>query len=123
MSIRVDAYTSGGIATGVVERPGALLRDEQAEPAGSAVEVPRPSVAHLVLERGGLVLHREPHVVDPGVDQVGEGEVEQLVAPRERQRRFRALQREDVHAPAGTTGLHDRQDPRRVHGTIVVHAP
>ena len=107
-----------GVAVGealLVHRAGALLRDQEAQPATRAVEVPRPAVAHLVLEGRGLVLHREPDVVDPRVDEVGQREVEQLVAAGERQCRLRPLQGEHVHPPTRATGLDDREDRRGLH--------
>ena len=107
-----------GVAVGealLIHRAGALLRDQEAQPATRAVEVPRPAVAHLVLEGRGLVLHREPDVVDPRVDEVRQREVEQLVAPAERQCRLRPLQGEHVHPPTSTAGLDDREDLRGLH--------
>ncbi len=91
-----------GVALGealLVEGALALPRHDQPQATAGAVEVPGPTVAHLLLERLRLVGHREPDVVDAGVDQVGQREVEQLVGAGEGQRRLRPLRGQDVHPP------------------------
>lgn len=82
-----------GVAAGepVLHRANALLRCEDSQPSAGAIEVPWAPVGDLVTDRVRLVLHREQHIVDAGVVQVRQREVEQPVDPREWHRRLGAL--------------------------------
>ena len=108
----------------LVGGPGAFLRHHQPQPAAVAVEVPGAPVGHLLLEAGPEVGHREPHIRDAAVREVGQGEVDELVDPGERQRRLGPLTGQHVHAVARTSGLDEGEDAgarHAGHGDMPVH--
>ena len=120
VAVEVVAVAAGEAVDG--ERAPALLRHQPAQPAAGAVEVPGAARGEVPVERGGLVLHREPDVGDAAVRQVGQGDVDELVAAAERQGRLGALAGEDVHPGALPPGLDDRQHlRRRPHAATVPH--
>ena len=102
----------------LVHPAGALVGQQDPQPAEVAVEVPRPAVGHLLLERRALELQREPDVADAGVGEVGQREVDQLVHACERQRGLRALAGQHVHAAADAAGLDQREHARSGHPRV-----
>lgn len=86
-----------------------LLGHDDPEAAASPVQVPGPPARDESGEAPRLVLHAQPDVVDVGVVQVRQREVDQLVVPRERQRRFGTPIGQDLHTGTTPAGLHDRE--------------
>jgi hypothetical protein len=67
------------------------LEDDHA--AVCAVEIPRPPVADVVVEGVRLVLGQDGHIVQPGIDTVAEGEVDDAILAGAGSRRLWALER------------------------------
>lgn len=103
-----------GVAGAEALGPAGLpfLRHEPPVAAAGAVEVPGPPTGEVAVERGRLVLHRDPHVRDAAVAEVAQCEVDELVAAGEGEGGLGALTREDVHPGALTTRLDDPDDLR-----------
>jgi len=94
---------------------------EGAKAAVRPVEVPGPATREMRGERVRLVLLEHPDVPDPAVVAVGEREVDEPVDAGERQRRLRALRRQDLEAAAFTARKHEREDfgAGAAHGGIM----
>ena len=67
---------------------------EHVQPAAAAREVPARAAAEVVHQREVAALHDDPDVADAGVHHVGEREVDQAIAPAERERRAGAVEAE-----------------------------
>ena len=96
-------------------RAGAGLGHHAAEASAVAVHAPGAAAGQVVVDRCDLVLHAHPDVLHLGVEQPGQGEVDQPVHTSERQRRLGALTGEHIHArpwpPAWTI---PSTSPRRI---------
>ena len=97
------------------------VRLEQLHAAAVAVEVPRAAEADVVVERARVVLGQDHHVVDVGVDAVGQREIDDPVLAPERDRRLGPLLGQDREALALTAGEDHRHGP--FHGPSSLQDP
>ena len=102
-----------GVAVGhpVVGFP-ALERRQNLQAAVGAVEVPRPAVGEMVVEGMRFVLLDHPHVVEPAVGHIRQGDVDEAVHAGERHGRFGPALGQRTEAAAGATGEHDDEHTR-----------
>jgi hypothetical protein len=85
----------------------ALERRQDLQPAMGSVEVPRAATGQVVVECVRLVLLDDPHVLQPAVGDLREGDVDQPVHAAERQRRLRTTIGERRQTTARATSQHD----------------
>ena len=90
------------------------VRLEQLDPALVAVQVPRPAQADVVVEGARVVLGQDDDVVDPGVDAVGQGEVDDPVLATEWDRRLGPFLGQDRQALTLTAGEDDGHRPLHI---------
>jgi len=80
----------------------------------TAIEIPRPAEADVVVERPGVVLGQDDDVMDIGVDAVRQREIDDPVLAAEGDRGLGPLLRQDRQAFAFAAGKDDRHRP--LHG-------
>jgi hypothetical protein len=105
------AVAPDGVGVALVEAVllGPQLGREQAQAPVGPVQVPGPAVGQLVVERLQPVLLQHPDVLDPGVDAVGEREVDQPVDAGEGERRLGPPRGEQLQPASLTAGQHERE--------------
>jgi hypothetical protein len=89
---------------------------QDAQPAGVAVQVPRPAVEQVVVELVRLELLHHPHVGQAAVHAAAEREVDEVVDAGERERGLGARGGEGAEARPLAAGEDERENLRTWHG-------
>ena len=83
-----------------------------------SIQVPRPPVGKVVIERVRFILLHDPHILQPAVRHLGQGDVDQAIHPPEGQRRLGAPIGERRKASACAAGQDDDEDAAALAANI-----
>ena len=112
--VDVAQHRVGRAAVPLGEPAARDVRLEQLDATAVAVQVPGPAQPDVVVERARVVLGQDDDVSDPGVDAVGQGEVDDPVLPTKRHGRLCAFLGQDRQALTLTASEDDRHRPLHV---------
>jgi hypothetical protein len=76
----------------------AFLRRKNLDELSELLRHDAPAHADVAIQRERLVLRRDEDAMQPGVDAVAQGEIDDAVRPAEKYGRFRAVARQRVQA-------------------------